>query len=95
MTSSVLANDPGRYFSPVEIPQAPSSIACPTIACIRASSFAVGARSSNAITARRTELCPTSRHTFSPTPIRSSPSKYGANGHGALPSGPPITVVIP
>ena len=68
MTSSVFENDPGRYFRPVEIPHAPSSIACPTMARMRASSFWVGARFSSAMTARRTELCPTSRHTFSPTP---------------------------
>ena len=83
------------YRSPVERPNAPSSMAWATISCIRDSSPSVGARSAACITSRRMVLCPTSIPMFIPTPSACCLSRYSPTGHGEDPSGPPRAVVTP
>jgi hypothetical protein len=77
------------------MPNAPSPIAWRTIATMRASSSAVGARLSVPITSRRTVLWPTRYATFMPRPDCCAESMYAASGHGLLPSGPPSASVTP
>ena len=65
-------------MSDVEVPTAPSSIACRTSAFISSSCPGVGCTSSSPRTTRRTCVSPTSWTTLIGIPMRSTCAKYSA-----------------